>query len=66
MECMEHDKKLKNWNDATIKKPDTEIKYRVLIDCDGEIKESECTYFVDKKRFHFDMPHINWKVIRWI
>lgn len=65
MERMEHDKKLKTWNDAIIKKPDTEKKYLVLIDCDGIIHESKCTYFVYKKRFHFDMPNINWKVIKW-
>lgn len=65
MERMEHDKELKNWNNANITKPDIEKKYRVLIDCDGVLKESECTYFVDKKRFHFDMVNINWKVIRW-
>jgi len=62
---MGYDKRLKNWNDAKTKKPDTEKKYRVLIDCDGIIKESECTYFINKKRFHFDMNHINWKVIKW-
>ena len=55
----------KNWNKIEDTKPNKEKKYQVLIDCDGETKESFCTYFLTKKRFHFDMPHINWKVIFW-
>ena len=58
-------KEATQWLDRNKKLPDIEKKYPVVIDCDGEEKESHCTYFLQKKRFHFDMPHINWKVIRW-
>lgn len=57
---------LEEWNNSKDIKPNIEKKYRVLINCDGEIKESECTYFLSKKKFHFDMPNINWIVIKWM
>jgi len=59
-------KEVIQWLDRDKELPDTESKYLVVIDCDGEEKQSECTYFLNKKRFHFDMPHINWRVIKWI
>ena len=54
-----------NWIKTTERLPGKQKKYPVMIECDGETQESYCTFHVKKQMFHFDMHHINWKVIAW-
>jgi len=54
-----------NWTKRNEKLPGKKKKYPVIIDCNGQLKEGYCTYKPKQQKFHFDMPHINWKVIAW-
>ena len=54
------------WTNVTDKLPTETKKYLVIIDCDGKQKESYCTFKLKVGRFHFDMQHINWRVVAWL
>ena len=56
-----------NWTLSEIEKPTKDKMYLVVIRDLDTLKDSVsmCSYFVDGQRFHFDMKHINWKVIKW-
>jgi hypothetical protein len=54
------------WIESNKQLPKEQRKYLVVIsDDDGDLQESYCTFYVKKNKFHFDMHHINWKVIAW-
>lgn len=55
------------WVLSSIEKPTKEKMYLVVIRDLDTLKDivSMCSYFSDAKRFHFDMKHINWVVIKW-
>lgn len=57
---------LASWIDSTEMLPDINKKYLVIIDCDGVLKESYCSFNTRNKKFHFDMPNIKWKVVKWL
>ena len=53
------------WINKNDKLPDKTKKYLVIIDCEGVLKESYCTFNIKKQKFHFDMAHISWNVVAW-
>lgn len=55
------------WTLSAIEKPTKDKMYLVVIRDLDTLKDSVsmCSYFVDGGRFHFDMKHINWLVIKW-
>lgn len=53
------------WIDVRDRLPSKKIKCLVVIDCDGKEEISLSSWIPRKNKFHFDMHHINWKVVRW-
>jgi hypothetical protein len=53
------------WIETTQQLPSQSKKYLIVIDCDGILKESYGSFNVKRQMFHFDMSHINWRVVAW-
>lgn len=55
-----------NWVKVEDGLPLIKRKYLVAIDQGGGvISETHSTFFPKKNKFHFDMAHLNWRVVAW-
>lgn len=56
----------RNWISVEDRLPTDSRRYLVAINQgEGKITESYSSYFPKKGKFHFDMSHINWRVVAW-